>query len=114
MTATDLRFVGVELYFDDASDASRFYCEILGLKIAEQVISHHTKFDFPAGFVCLERKGCESYPSRDKAVLFFETEQLDEMINAIGRERFLQIEESWAMLHDPEGHNVVLLKAAKR
>lgn len=58
----------------------------------------------------LERKGSESYPSRDKAVLFFEVADLGATINAIGRERFLHTAADWAVLHDPEGHNVLLIQ----
>src|ERR1035441_2093048 len=29
------------------------------------------------------------------------------------RERFVQAEPGWAVLHDPEGHNVLLLQSAK-
>jgi predicted enzyme related to lactoylglutathione lyase len=70
------RFVGVELYFDNLERAKRFYLETLGLKISDEQVGHHAKLDSGAGFVCLERKGAESYPSRDKAVLFFEVPNL--------------------------------------
>lgn len=52
----------------------------------------------------------ESYPSKDKAVLFFEVKDLRATIAAIGRERFVQIEGSWAVVHDREGHNVLLME----
>jgi len=68
------------------------------------------KFDSGPGFVCLERKGAESYASYDKAVLFFQVDDLAASIAAIGRELFIQVEPAWAVLHDPEGHNVVLLQ----
>jgi hypothetical protein len=52
----------------------------------------------------------ESYASKDKAVLFFEVADLQSAISAIGREQLVHAEQSWAVLHDPEGHNVVLLQ----
>lgn len=67
-------------------------------------------------FVCLERRGSESYPSRDKAVLFFEVSNLDETITAIGSERIVggardrEAGRRWAVLHDPESHNVLLIE----
>jgi len=42
-------------------------------------------------------------------VLFFEVRDLKVAIEAVGRERFVQIEREWAVLHDPEGHNVLLM-----
>ena len=66
-----------------------------------------------AGFICLEKKGVESYPSKDKAVLFFEVADLQTSIAAIGRDRWVRIEKSCAVLDDPEGHNVLLLERAK-
>jgi len=41
-------------------------------------------------------------------VLLFEVEDLQTSIAAIGRERWVRVEESWVVLHDPEGHNVLL------
>ena len=103
------RFVGVELYFDDLKKAKKFYAEALGLAVSDEEEGHHAKFDSGAGFICLEKKGMESYPSKDKAVLFFEVRDLKVAIEAAGRGRFVQIERKWAVLHDPEGHNVLLM-----
>jgi len=110
MSKPELKFVGVELYFEHLGEARRFYTETLGLRISEEQSGHHAKFDSDAGFVCLERKGSEPYPSQDKAVLFFEVAHLAATIASIGREQFLQVETNWAVMHDPEGHNVLLLQ----
>jgi predicted enzyme related to lactoylglutathione lyase len=106
------RFVGVELYFDNLERAKQFYLETLGLTISDEQVEHHAKFDSGTGFICLERKGTESYPSRDKAVLFFEVPDLESAIRAIGQERLVQSEPRWAVLHDPEGHNVILFETS--
>jgi hypothetical protein len=66
------------------------------------------EFDAGAGFVCLERKGSETYPSSDKAVLFFEVSDLKAAAAAIGEDRMVHIETEWAVIHDPEGHNILL------
>jgi predicted enzyme related to lactoylglutathione lyase len=113
MGLTGAKFVGVELYFDDLQKAKSFYVGILGLQIAEEQEGHHTKFDCEAGFICLEKTGVESYPSQDKAVLFFEVADLQTSIAAIGRDQWVRVEKSWAVLHDPEGHNVLLLERPK-
>ena len=113
MGVSGARFVGVELYFDDLKKARSFYAGVLGLQIAEEQEGHHAKFDSEKGFICLEKKGIESYPSKDKAVLFFEVGDLPTSIAAIGRDRLVRVEKSWAALHDPEGHNVVLLESPK-
>jgi predicted enzyme related to lactoylglutathione lyase len=105
------KFVGVELYFQDLKRAKKFYQETIGLQVSEEQIGHHAKFGSGAGFVCLERKGAESYPSEDKAVLFFEVPDLKASIAAIGQDKFVQRERTWAVLHDPEGHNVLLLES---
>lgn len=103
-------FVGVELYFDDLEKAKAFYSSTLRLEISEDEPGHHAKFNSDKGFLCLERKGVESYPSKDKAALFFEVPNLDTAIRAIGTEKLVHAERTWAVLHDPEGHNVVLLE----
>ncbi len=110
---TGPNFVGVELYFEHLEAAKQFYTQLLGLQLSEEQSGHFVKFDSASGFICLERKGSESYPSKDKAVLFFEVGDLDRSIAAIGRERFAQVEATWAVLHDPEGHNVLLLQKAQ-
>jgi predicted enzyme related to lactoylglutathione lyase len=104
------RFAGVELYFEDLDRAREFYTKILGLEVADEEGGRYAKFDSGAGFVCLERKGSESYPSRDKAVLFFEVADLEGTIDAIGRDHFVHHAAGWAVLHDPEGHNVLLIQ----
>jgi predicted enzyme related to lactoylglutathione lyase len=104
------RFVGVELYFTDLERAKRFYRNVLGLRLAEEEPGHHAKFESGSGFICLEKTGVESYPSRDKAVLFFEVADLQTAISAMGREQLVRAEQSWAVWHDPEGHNVLLLE----
>ena len=72
MSDISARLVGVELYFEDFKGARKFYLDTLGLHISDEQPGHHAKFATGAAFVCLETKGSESYPSRDKAVLFFE------------------------------------------
>jgi len=109
-----LRFVGVELYFEDLDRAKRFYRETLGLQALDQRPGHYAKFDCGAGFVCLERKGSETYPSSDKAVLFFEVSDLKAAVSSIGKERVVRCEHQWAVLHDPEGHNILLLQAGRK
>jgi predicted enzyme related to lactoylglutathione lyase len=114
-----LSFAGVELYFDDLSRARKFYHEVLGLKISDESAGHHAKFEGGGsnGFVCVERKGSENYPSKDKAVLFFEVDDLKLAIEQVGAARFVHQELTrtasrpcWAVLHDPEGHNILLLE----
>jgi len=110
MKGIQARFVGVELYFDDLERAKKFYVGTLGLEISDEQVGHHAKFDSGAGFVCLERKGSEPYPSKDKAVLFFEVPDLTAAIASIGQDRLVQFESAWAVIHDPEGHNVLLVQ----
>ena len=110
MQPIQARFVGVELYFKDLERAKDFYEKTLGLTVSDEQPGHHAKFDSGAGFVCLERKGAESYPSKDKAVLFFETADLKSALDAVGRDKFVHREATWGVLHDPEGHNVLLLQ----
>ena len=108
-----LQFTGVELYFKDLPRAKKFYTETLGLELSEDEPGHHAKFDSRSGFLCLERKGVESYPSKDKAVLFFEVADLPAALDVIGKEKIVQFEANWAVLHDPEGHNVLLLQRSQ-
>jgi predicted enzyme related to lactoylglutathione lyase len=110
MERIQARFVGVELYFENLEQAKRFYLETMGLEVSDEQVGHHARFDSGAGFVCLERKGVESYPSSDKAVLFFEVPDLRSAIETIGQDRVIRSENTWAVLHDPEGHNILLLQ----
>lgn len=110
MNSISARLAGVELYFEDLEGAKRFYIETLGLALVEEQPGHHARFESGAGFICLERKGAESYPSKDKAVLFFLVSDLAAALRAIGKDRILQSEANWAVMHDPEGHNILLLQ----
>lgn len=112
------RFIGVELYFDDLQQGKQFYGNTLGLELLDEEEGHHARFDAGERFVCLERKGSESYPSRDKAVVFLEVPDLAEAVRSIGEERIVATEppsggrrRRWAALHDPEGYNIVLVEA---
>jgi hypothetical protein len=84
----------------------------LDLTAPHEKVGHHVQFESGGPFICLERKGAESYPSKDKAVLFFEVPSLKAAIAAVGEEEIVHSEPTWAVLHDPEGHNVVLLDEA--
>ncbi len=109
MSKPELRFLGVELYFERLQEARRFYTE-LGLEISDEQSGQYAKFDSGIGFVCLERKGSEIYRSRDKAVLFFEAADLAAAVKSIGKERFVRVETNWAVMHGPEGHNLLFLE----
>jgi predicted enzyme related to lactoylglutathione lyase len=118
MSSINARLVGVELYFDDLVAAKNFYEEKLGLDVFSEQPGHHAQFNVGRAFLCLEKKGVENYPSRDKAVIFLEVPSVREAVEAIGRESFVQVElgaesagPAWAVLHDTEGHNVLLLEA---
>ena len=92
MQSIHARFVGVELYFDDLERAKKFYQETVGLAVSDEQLGYYAKFDSGGNFVCLERKGAESYPSKDKAVLFFDVPNLKSAIAAIGQDKFVQSE----------------------
>jgi catechol 2,3-dioxygenase-like lactoylglutathione lyase family enzyme len=126
MPKAQIRLAGVELYFDDLRKAKRFYRDVLGLPLSGETPGHHAQFSTSGGFVCLERKGAENYPSRNKAVVFLEVPNVAAAVKTIGRGRFAHVEiapqgrsrsaarASWAVLHDPEGHNILLLERPKR
>jgi catechol 2,3-dioxygenase-like lactoylglutathione lyase family enzyme len=117
MPQLDARLIGVELYFDDLPAAERFYREKLGLELSRAEAGRYAQFGSNAPFLCLERKGTESYPSRDKAVVFLEVRSLKTAVQALGGESMVHVaadlrstRRPWAVLHDPEGHNVVLVE----
>jgi predicted enzyme related to lactoylglutathione lyase len=114
MASSTFRLVGVELYFADLPRARAFYQEVLGLELAETQEGHHVKFATPGGFICLERQGVEEYPSAEKAVLFLEVTHLSQAIERIGADRVIMRgrrgSDAWAVLHDPEGHNILLVE----
>ena len=109
------RLAGIELYFDDLPRAQAFYTDVLGLDLAEEQAGHHAKFTTGTAFVCVEERGVEAYPSADKAVLFLEVPDLARALEGIGSERVVRAEltaaSAWAVVHDPEGHNILLLQA---
>ena len=111
------RLVGIELYFDDLPSARNFYKDTLGLELLEEKSGHHAKFEGQSAFICLEQKGAESYPSKDKAAIFLEVADVQSTIDAIGKDQLVKLGTknkdrhiSWAVLHDPEGHNVLILQ----
>ncbi len=113
--------IGIELYFDDLPQGKRFYAETLGLNLLDEDASRYARFDAGPAFVCLERKGVESYPSRDKAVIFLEVPDLAAAVDSVGRERILEMQprsengrQPWAVLHDPEGYNIIFLEAPRQ
>jgi predicted enzyme related to lactoylglutathione lyase len=110
MERIQARFIGVELYFENLEAAKKFYVETMGLEVSDEQVGHHAKFDSGGGFICLERKGAESYPSKDKAVLFFEVPDLRSAIAVIGQNRVVHSGSTWAVLRDPEDHNILLLQ----
>jgi predicted enzyme related to lactoylglutathione lyase len=120
MAKFKLRMVGAELYFDDLERAKQFYRDTLGLDVTKEAAGQFAQFDAGNGFICLERKGAENYPSQDKAVLFLEVADLTATVRSLGSERIVRYEPKsggrspWAVLHDPEGHNIVLRQASKR
>lgn len=114
------RWIGVELYFDDLEAAKRFYQETLGLNLSQEQSGHHVQFETGGSFLCLEKKGVEDYPSRDKAVIFLEVADVRSAVQKLGKEKVVHFDvgnahggSPWAVLHDPEGHNVLLLQANK-
>jgi predicted enzyme related to lactoylglutathione lyase len=118
--SAQLKIVGVELYFNHLTRAKKFYRDTLGLTLSSESPGHHAQFAAGNAFLCLERKGAENYPSADKAVLFFEVPNLAATINSAGRKRIIHHEpksgqnrQAWAVLHDPEGHNILLLQSLK-
>jgi predicted enzyme related to lactoylglutathione lyase len=111
------RLAGVELYFDDLGAAKQFYIEALGLQLEEDDPNHHVKFSAGPGFLCLERKGVEDYPSAEKAVVFLEVASLQSAVARVGASNVLRSvpdgEQPWAAVRDPEGHTVLLLQRKK-
>ena len=113
------KLIGFELYFQDLGFATAFYRDVLGLNLTEEKAGHHAQFGNGVPFLCLEKTGSENYPSRDKAVLFLEVDDLAATVASLGADRIIRHEPAdltagrrgWAVLHDPEGHNVLLLEA---
>jgi predicted enzyme related to lactoylglutathione lyase len=115
MIRADTRLAGVELYFDDLPRAKAFYADVLGLDLVEDMAGHHVKFEAGGTFLCLEKRGVEAYPSADKAVVFFEVADLRQAVEEVGPTHVVRYNpdpaSAWAVLHDPEGHNVLLVQA---
>jgi len=117
MSKLKARLVGVELYFDDLGRAKRFYEDTLGLSISGEQDGHHAQFNLGPAFLCVEQKGVEDFPSYDKAVIFLEVPSVEEAVRTLGSRTIVRFEPDagdtrrpWAVLHDPEGHNVLLLE----
>ena len=84
MGVTGARFVGVQLCFVDLQTARSLYAGVparLPKSKKGTTQSSRTKEDSSAS------KGVESYPSNDKAVLWFEVEDRQTSIAATGRDR---------------------------
>lgn len=116
-----MRLAGIELYFEDLEVAKRYYRDELGLELRAEEVGHYAQFHLGGVFLCLERKGSETYPSQDKAVMFLEVADVGATVERIGSAHVIQLgpqdqhgRPAWAVLHDPEGHNVLLLQAEAR
>ncbi len=109
-----LKLIGVELYSEDLGRARQFYADVLGLPLGEEDPERFAQFAPAGGFLCLERKGVEDYPSGDRAVVFFQTPDLQQLVEKVGEARFARIERDvstpWAVLHDPDGHNILIVE----
>jgi len=61
----------------------------------------------------------EDCPSLDKAVMFLEVPHLRDAVEVIGEHRIISLQPAaegraaWAILHAPEGHNILLLEPAR-
>jgi catechol 2,3-dioxygenase-like lactoylglutathione lyase family enzyme len=114
MPHSKVRFAGVELYFDDLERARCFYTMKLGLQTIEHDPTHHVKLAADDAFLCLERKGVESYPSAEKAVVFVEVPDLQATVAKFDSSEILgcglKAEQPWIAIRDPEGHTVLLLQ----
>ena len=115
MTSPQGRLAGVELYFEHLDQARRFYSETLGFELQEHQPAHHAKFGLTGGFLCLEQKGVEPYPSADKAVVFVEVADLPGQLKKVGSGPVVGLDATgtppWAAVRDPEGHTVLLVQA---
>jgi catechol 2,3-dioxygenase-like lactoylglutathione lyase family enzyme len=107
-----MRLAGVELYASDLERSRAFYERVLSLKVVQEETGHHVMFATGGAFLCLEKPGVENYPSQDKAVIFLEVDDLSAFASSLGRDRFVkyQPDSGWAVLHDPDGYNVLLLQ----
>jgi catechol 2,3-dioxygenase-like lactoylglutathione lyase family enzyme len=110
-----MRLAGVEIYSSDLERSRWFYERVLSLEVSEEDAGHHVKFAVGEAFLCMEKSGSENYPSRDKAVIFLEVDDLAATVSSIGRDRFVTCEPNsgWAVLHDPDRHNVLLLQKVR-
>src|ERR1700721_4120723 len=91
MSSINARLVGGEFYFDDLAAAKNFYEGTLGLNIVGEQPGHHAQFNVGRAFLCLEKKGVEDYPSRDKAVIFLEVPSIATAVEGLGQELFSTI-----------------------
>ncbi len=115
MTSPQGRLAGVELYFEHLDQAQQFYSETLGLELQELQPAHHARFGLTGGFLCLEQKGVEAYPSADKAVVFVEVPDLRALLARVDAVHVVGVDATgaspWAAVRDPEGHTVLLVQA---
>lgn len=114
-TGSSLKLIGVELYSDDLKRSRAFYSDVLHLPLVDEDPARFARFAPAGAFLCVETKGAEAYPSQDKAVVFLETPDLSGAVEHIGPETFAHIDKDasppWAVLHDPDGHNVLIVQA---
>ncbi|MGA2589775.1 MAG: hypothetical protein ABSH32_07670 [Bryobacteraceae bacterium] len=94
-----MRLRGFELYFEDLEPAKRFYRDTLGVELTSEQAGHHAQFG-ASPFLSLECKGAESYPSRDKAVVFVEVPNLQAAVDRLAN---LSCSSNWARQAVPHG-----------
>jgi hypothetical protein len=124
MPKDPIRLAGVELYFPAESEAvllrrARFAAQRRDAR-PSRAVRHQRRLCLPGA------KGAEIFPSRDKAVVFLEVPDVVAAVRKIGQAHLVHIEmgaqgdsgsaarASWAVLHDPEGDNILLLERPRK
>lgn len=60
------QLIGIELYFDDLDKARKFYKDILGLTITEELADHRAQFESAGRFICLSARGLSRTPRKTR------------------------------------------------
>ena len=106
--------VGVELYFEDLERAKEFYLDTLGPRISdEQPVTRPSSVLMPR-LSAWKQKGPSPIPPAIRPCFSFEVPDPPAAVTAIGQHCSARSQPRWAVLHDPEGHNILLLPAGPK
>ena len=97
----------MKLFFDKLDRAGEFYTGVLGLRVDDDDPGYFAAYRVgSSGFFCIYQRESPA----DKAILTFDTPDIQGLVKAIGEDRFTSKYPRSAWLEDPEGYTISIVE----